>query len=400
MWPDCVRCEKERLRNVLKASGAHVRRLSFSQNLIQPRALPIISQMTLKLIKMSEMASLLQYCCNLTHLSLSAVDHSVSSRVGEVLEEQLRETIQKMKYLEVLNIHCYGSYQPYLTLKMGLKELTVYAVIRSEEDIKASQNWMRNGFSPPNLNIVVLDGSIYSTLIRFRKFLLPAWARWNSQIPTNHTACLKLYINHKAPLNLFQNAPVFQLRYAATASLPYVQAASLGISDKGLLLTDHDGGDEVVHKARYYMNPSHAMCSMIRDNAKKNQLQMDNNIANLTELDLSECNLDFKQITFVCPQLQRLNLKKNRSLRLEELQVIATHCCNLQGLNLMEISMQDINFCVKVWEILSSMKLTYLSIDSSFVDDMHKKELAVYNIASVRVIQLLVIQLLYDKDRQ
>ena len=62
-----------------------------------------------------------------------------------------------MKYLEVLNVHCYGSYQLYLTLKMGLKELTVYAVIRSEEDIKASQNWMRNGFSPPNLNIVVLD---------------------------------------------------------------------------------------------------------------------------------------------------------------------------------------------------------------------------------------------------
>ena len=212
-----------------------------------------------------------------------------------------------------------------------------------------------------------MHGSIYSTLIRFRKFSLPAWARWNSQTPANHTACLKLYINHKAPLNLFQNAPVFQLRYGATASLPYVQAASLGISDKGLLLTDHDGGDEVVHKARYYMNPSHAMCSMIRDDAKKNQLQLDNNIANLTELDLSECNLDFKQITFICPQLQRLNLKKNRSLRLEELQVIATHCCNLQGLNLMEISMQDINFCVKVWEILSSMKLTYLSIDSSFV---------------------------------
>ena len=107
---------------------------------------------------------------------------------------------------------------------MRLKEFMAYVVIHSEEDIKGSQNWMRNGLNPPNLNIVVLNGSIYSTLIRFREFLLPAWARWNTQMPTNHAACLKLYINHKAPLNLLQNAPVFQLRYGATALLPYVQA--------------------------------------------------------------------------------------------------------------------------------------------------------------------------------
>ena len=63
--------------------------------------------------------------------------------------------------------------------------------------------------------------------------------------------------------------------------------------------------------------------------------------------------------------------------------MIATYCCNLQGLNLMEISIPDINFCLKVWEILSSMKLTYLSVDDSFVGssssivDVHKKHLAV-----------------------
>ena len=114
VWSDCVRCEKERLHSVFKACGVHIRRLSFSQHLIQPRVLRIVSQNTLKLMKMSEMANLLQYCSNLTHLSLSGVDHLVSSRVGEVLEEQLREAIQKMKYLKVLNIHCYGSYQPYL----------------------------------------------------------------------------------------------------------------------------------------------------------------------------------------------------------------------------------------------------------------------------------------------
>ena len=107
-----------------------------------------------------------------------------------IIYGQFREAIQSLKYLEALTIRCYGSYQPYLTLNMTLKELTVYIVIHSEEDIKASEHWMKNGFSPPNLNIVVLNGSIYSMLIRFQEFLLPAWCRWNSQIATYESHCL------------------------------------------------------------------------------------------------------------------------------------------------------------------------------------------------------------------
>jgi len=84
-----------------------------------------------------------------------------------------------------------------------------------------------------------------------------------------------------------------------------------------------------------------------------------------------------------CPQLQQLNLRNNRSLRLEDLQVIATCCCNLQGLNLEEIPIPDSKFCVKVWEILSTMQLTHLAMDDSFfessqfiTDDMDEKQLA------------------------
>ena len=41
---------------------------------------------------------------------------------------------------------------------MALKVLTIYAVICSEEDIKASHYWISNGFNPPSLNIVLFDG--------------------------------------------------------------------------------------------------------------------------------------------------------------------------------------------------------------------------------------------------
>ena len=59
--------------------------------------------------------------------------------------------------------------------------------------------------------------------------------------------------------------------------------------------------------------------------------------------------------------------------------MIATCCCNLQGLNLMEIQTLDNNFCVNVWKILGSMKLTHLSMDTSLfgtsLGDVHKTQL-------------------------
>ena len=366
LWRDCNSCEKERLHNIMKSYGIHIRQLSFSQHLIHPRTLPIVSQTTMKLIKVPEMAKMLRYCSNLTHLSLPVLDHSKSlNGGGDRPDDQLREAIQRMKYLEVLKVYCCSSYQPYLALKMALKELTVHTIIHSEEDVKGFQMWMMNGFNPPNLNVIVPNGNIYSPMIMLRKFLLGTWPKWNVRVPTGHTACVRLYSNYKVPLSLFQNAPVFQLRYGETVTLPYVRAANVGIDGKWLLLTDHDDGSKSVHKATLYLRPSHAMQSILHDHGQDNQLQLDNGVTNLTELDLSECNIDIKPIVSACPWLQRLNLTNIRSLRLEELQVIATCCCNLQGLNLMKIQTFDNNFCMNVWEILCSMKLTHLNMDSS-----------------------------------
>ena len=380
VWRDCNSCEEESLHNIMKSYGIHIRQLSFSQHLIHPRTLPIVSQTTMKLIKVSEMAKMLRYCSNLTHLSLPDLDHSKRlNGGGDRPDDQLREAIQRMKYLEVLKVYCCSSYQPYLDLKMALKELTVHTIIHSEKDIEGFQMWMMNGFNPPNLNVIIPNGNIYSPMIMLRKFLLGTWPKWNIQVPTGHTACLRLYSNYKVPLSLFQNAPVFQLRYGEMVTLPYVRATSVGVDDQVLLLTDHDDGSKSVHKATLYLRPSRNMHSILRDHGQDNQLQLDNVVTNLTELDLSECNIDIKPIVGACPQLQQLNLTDIRSLRLEELQVIATCCCNLQGLNLMEIQTLDNNFCVNVWETLSSMKLTHLSMDTSLfgttLGDVHKTQL-------------------------
>ena len=174
IWPDCNRREQNCLCNVL----INIRQLSFPQHVIGPLALPTIvktvseyNQTILILVEMSEVLKILQYCSNVTHLSLPALDHSNSHDP----DEELKETVQKMKHLIItsnsLSVHCHGTFLPYLTLTVPLKELTIHATIYSslgsltiiilhnEEDSKGSiEKWVANGFSPQNLNIV-LDSS-------------------------------------------------------------------------------------------------------------------------------------------------------------------------------------------------------------------------------------------------
>ena len=378
IWIDCSCRQEKRLYNVMETCGAYVKRLSFSQHYIGPGPLQTICGTTQKLMKVSGMVKVLQHCSILTYLNLPALDYV---KCFDDVDIQLRKTIEEMEHLEVLNIHCATSFRPYLNLKIKLKELTIRTVICSSKDFEGTQDWVANGFTPLNLNIVMLSGSVYPATI-CKDILLSTWPKWNSKVPTGHVACLKLYVSYKVPLCFFQNAPLFQLHYGETAPLPFVKMTSGGLNDKWLLLTDHDDGSKTVYKAKSFMKPSYTMYHIVHNHRKDNQLQLDDIFTNLTELDFSDSSFDLKQIVANCPQLQRLNLENNQRLRLDDLQMIATCCCNLQGLNLLRISSPNIEFCMKAWEILSNMKLIYLSIDIAFLgsllemEDIQKKQLA------------------------
>ena len=361
MWPDCNHHEERCLYNVMKECGVHIRRLSFPQQVICPCRLPNTeNQVILKLMQMAEM---LQFCSNLTHLSLPALDHSNSS--SDDSGEQLRRSIQEMKHLEVLTIHCYTSVKPYLSLKTALKELTIYTVIRSKEGIEIFRDWMMNGFNPPKLNIILCNSSMDVALRTFRNVLMPVWSTWNSQIPAGHFACLKVYINYKVPLNLFQNAPAFQLQYGELFTVPVVRVGTW------LLLTDHGdvGNSRVVHKAKYYSwtDIYHVFQGLRQDYV----LQLNNIVTSLTELDLSGYPYNLVQMIVACPLLRRLNLKDNLALGLQDLHMIANCCLNLEGLNLTNVPIPCVmssNSLIDVWEILSNMKkLAYLSMDARYL---------------------------------
>ena len=88
-----------------------------------------------------------------------------------------------------------------------------------------------------------------------------------------------------------------------------------------------------------------------------------------------------EQLALACPNLQRLNLRDcYYSLKcLQGLQAIASHCHNLQGLNLLGIHMvpKDEDR-IQLWEILSGLKLTYLAVQlctySKFTESLKKTD--------------------------
>ena len=144
---------------------------------------------------MSEMLKILKCCGNVTHLSLPALDDSNSRKP----DEELKEALQKMEHLTSLSVHCYGSFLPYITLIVPLKELTIHSAViypsfstllkyypkanSKESGFKGSiEKWVANGFSPQNLNIIVDSSSQYEGQAYCRKFLLASWARWNYSV--------------------------------------------------------------------------------------------------------------------------------------------------------------------------------------------------------------------------
>ena len=137
---------------------------------------------------------------------------------------------------------------------------------------------------------------------------------------TSWSCCLfeivQQLVSYKAPLNLFQNVPVFQLQYGKAATLPFVQPSSI---NEWFLLTNRDDGSL---KATIYSRPwqSHDVYKMLNNLGEDYQ---DNNVTNLTKFNYK---LNCTELVMAYPQLQRLNLKDNRNLRIEDLEVIAT-CC-------------------------------------------------------------------------
>ena len=339
LWPYYHSGDEGCVNNMLKVCGQHMKRLSFPYHVMP------VSQL---------LSTLATYCNNSVHLSLP------TTKLDSELLENILECLQHLQSLDFQWDH--RDIRRLLKIvkcsSTNLKELTVREIWMTydffDRAVKPWVNfWMSNGFVPQRLNLVVKDMDNV-----LEELLMRESCKMISTAPSGASGLIKFYNSLKTPLNLAHVLPVFQVEFGQTATLPIVNADICGFSHmQFLILTDSIVHNQVVYKAslRQFQLAVQVKCTF-------------SNLEFLTEFDAShfDANSDqLEQLAFACPNLQRLNLYRNKQClkSLRGLYTIANSCHNLHGLNLMGISVKDVENQIQLWEILRGMELTHLAVE-------------------------------------
>ena len=377
VWPYYHNGDDDYVHNVLKLYGQYVKRISFYHGLYrvsrENRAYGFVdSKLDSDLVgdvTHSQLLKYLEYCNNLTELSLPTIEMD-PKKFGKVL--------LSMRNLQKLDVRCHDIQALLDVISVNLEELT----IRKEPNSNWNGEiigpwvdyWMSKKFAPQKVNIVTAHSlwisGTHSLWMQQRVLsdtvpltaMLNSWIKLNSESPTgrSHTGSVKLYGPLKNTLNLVPTYPLFELSFGNNVTSPFVKASSCGLPGDLLVLTSTMYGGRVMFKAT------------TSDDLQNKEVPSYSTITSLefvTEFDISFKEIllseHLKQLAVACPNLQRLNLKNNRHClkTLEGLSAITSHCHNLQGLNLMGIPVTEIEDQIQLWEMLTDMKLTHLAVN-------------------------------------
>jgi len=342
-WSKFNAKEERCVKNVLKGCGEHVRQFSFSHHVMP-----------------SKLIAMLKYCSNIVHLSIPTTRISI---------DQLGKAVDVLRNLESLDIswNHVDDVNPLLLICAGLKELTirekrkrlmhnpsVYYYCNTSPLHSWVEKWIKKGFCPQTLNIIIVARISVTELI-------DQWVDYN---PSSTSGYLNVYRSLKVPMDLYPALPEIQLQFGQSCTLPFVKASKcglLGLENDLLSLTSCADGKKVLHRAR-----------MVRSSNINEGRQLKSDVYSLTFVtyfDASACQLlhpgHLEQLAIMCPNLCRLNLKGNVNClkSLQGLRAIASYG-KLQALNLLEISTKHVESRFQLWEILVDLRLVYLAIET------------------------------------
>ena len=347
--PDFVSCVRSCLR--FREWGPEWDHLGVEHNIwINRRNMKDFRRMCFS-IPPSTAMKMLRHCCNVTEVTLGICLNG----------DEVKEIVEEMKYLTRLEICSSISIpsKPIIAAAgcANLEELVLrYAFVDHDMQRGVLAEWVNMRFQPPNLSIVLFD---YYWLQFASLEMLKQWPQWNSEIPAGHTASFKQYITECNLWDASSAVPVFQLDFGQTATYPFVKASNLGLLGFGedrLLLTNSTSNGKVVHKA-----------SVIESNSfyTTNLRYNVSNLSFVTDFTAIKCGLlsgHLEQLSIACCNLERLNLTCNiRCLEsLQGLKNIVDRCHNLQGINLENVHVAEVENCMELWEVLSEIKMLNL----------------------------------------
>jgi len=348
VWPYYGSYEECHVMEVLKKCGQHIKVLAFPS-----------CEATLTLVEM------LQYCKNVCHYAILLSPETTDSCILLI-----RMVTHQMKFLQTLEVYFdlnfdidFKDIKELISVTSSLKELTIHS--HRPQD-KCLQFWMDAGLRPPNLNIVMHNYYVDKVINSI------AQLRYSLNISTTTIANFKLYISPvEQPFSFSYELPYLQLHFGRSGRVtppwtPCVKLIDFGISGSEndlALMTDYQYGGRTMYKVK---------CNNHTD-VHLTILQNSIHITKVTDISCTthfEANRFFrsdylKQIAIFCPNLQSLNLSNcDQCLgSLQGIQAIASHCHNLQRLNLLGIRISRLEDHIQFWEILSHMNLIYLAVE-------------------------------------
>ena len=348
VWPYFERRDEHYVSDTLKACGEHIKQLIFPINMLS-----------------AKIVWLTESCVNVTQLSLPTRTY--------IHPGQLDRIMNTMTHLQKLDVCWSEDIKPLLEIGADLKELTIHMKkFKGELPAWEVEDWASEGISLP-LVVRVFTKTDYSMMAYLYRLLSKCY----STLPV---CKFLLYSNAKIPMNCHPNLPLVRCEFGQTATSPVVRASSYGIlglhNDMSSILEFSYNG-EVMHCATL------SLLSVPRDK-----------YLNLTFSTLSSVTFfiagfcgdiypgHLEQIAIACPNLQWLNLKGcYESLQsLKGLQSIVNMCQDLQGLNIADIPIMEVESYVLLWQVISGIpKLTHLSLGLCLLivpDHLHKQRMA------------------------
>ena len=393
VWPECEPRYVDIVADLLKTNGEHMRRIFFPAH-VTP-------------VKILEMA----HCCTkVTHLSLPRNTQLSLDHLEEIVHAmaQLQELDIFLKIFSQYDYNQYGYYDEgiarllaftsgkKLVLRcMGKDMLLVLVTIREKIYLGNTRDSCgENAFSPflsqerphqnktqdkammPSILNILIDNIDWGVTHQ----LLEYWLDMSSILPSFEFG---LYEIRRMPLSLYPSIPLRKFQFGPTVTPPFVKLSRHGI--QGLehdtfYLNDYDHYGEV----KYTITPK--CTDLFRLRLSRYYFSHISNLYSVSNVNLFGMDIypsHLEQLAIVCPNLERLNLMKaNNCLQsLDGLRAIVQTCRNLQGLNLVEISISSVESFLLFWELLSSVKkLTHLAIELCMLitddrDDANKQKL-------------------------
>ena len=365
--------------NVLKACGEHVRRIVFPAH-VTP-------------IKILEMAN---SCTKVTQFGLP--------RSTQLSLNDLEEILHTMTQLHQLDMFVPTKFihleertefiEGLLKTAVSLRELK----LRTENPmhtISTIKMWGVKDNQLPSIISILTCISDKNILEDITTELHLLWSNLNSKLSAVE---IGLYNDKRIPMHPFPPVPLINVKLGEMAAPPLFRFSDhgiMGLKNNIFFISEYDHCGMV----RHTITPSFSFKYLSIINEKHFNSTCHSNSFSCIDLSCATvCSNHLEQLAVACPNLQRLNLQGNVNC-LEDMQglhAVVSICQNLEGLNLVGISMSSVESCLAVWELLSSMKkLTHLAINLCILkpcnlDDGSKSRL-ISVIASCHSLQALEI---------